>query len=96
MKVLFLIYADLESLLTKIDTCCGNPNESSTTKINVHTSSWCSLFTHCSFDSSKNRLNNYRGQGCIKHFSKNLKEHATKIINYYKRKMIPLTNEENK
>ena len=32
----------------------------------------------------------------MKSFCKNLKEHAAKIINYEKRKMISLTDEENK
>ena len=31
----------------------------------------------------------------MKSFSKELKEHATEIISYEKKKMIPLTNEEN-
>ena len=30
----------------------------------------------------------------MKKFSKNLREHASKIINYEKKKMIPLTTEE--
>ena len=30
----FIIYADLESLLEKMDTCYNNPKNSSTTKIN--------------------------------------------------------------
>ena len=46
MKSPFVIYADLECLLEKMST----PNESSTTKINKHTSSGHSIFTHCSFD----------------------------------------------
>ena len=33
MKVLFIIYADLESLLEKMSTCYNNPEKSSTTKI---------------------------------------------------------------
>ena len=32
----------------------------------------------------------------MERFCKNLKEHATRIINYEKKEMIPLTNEENK
>ena len=32
----------------------------------------------------------------MKKFCLNLKEHATKIINYKKREMIPLTKEEKK
>ena len=47
MKVPFIIYADLESLLEKMSTCHNNPKNSSTTKINKHTPSGYSLFTHC-------------------------------------------------
>ena len=54
MKLPFTIYADLECLLEKMSTCQNNPNESSTTKINKHTPSGYSLFTHCPFDNSKN------------------------------------------
>ena len=53
-----------------------------------------SIFTHCSFDESQNKLNYYRGKDCMKTFSKDLREHASKIINYEKKKMIPLTTEE--
>ena len=66
MKVLFTIYADLESLIEKISSCYNNREKSSTTKINEHTPSGYSIFTQCSFD-------------------------ATKIMNYEKRKMVPLT-----
>ena len=94
MKLPFVIYADLECLLEKVSTCINNPNESSTTKINKHTPSDYSIFTHCSFDESKKKLNYYRGKDCMKKFSKDLREHASKIINYEKKKMIPLTTEE--
>ena len=77
-----------------MSTCINNPNESSTTEINKHTPSGYSIFTNCSFDQTKNRLNYYRGKDCIKKFSKDLREHATKVINYEKKKMIPLTTEE--
>ena len=39
MKVPFIIYADLESLLEKMSTCHNNPKKLSTTKINEHTPS---------------------------------------------------------
>ena len=94
IKLPFIIYADLECLLEKINTCYNNPEESSTTKINHHTPSGYSIFTHCSFDKSKNKLNYYRGEDCMKRFCKDLKEHATKIINCEKKDMIPLTKEE--
>ena len=94
MKVPFVIYADLECLLEKMSTCQNNPNKSSTTKINKHTPSGYSIFTHCSFDESKNKLNYYRGDDCMKKFCKDLKTHANKIINYKKKKMMPLTTKE--
>ena len=77
-----------------MSTCINNPNESSTTKINKHTPSGYSIFTHCSFDKSKNKPNYYRGKDCMKKFSKDLREHASKIIDYEKKKMIPLTTKE--
>ena len=46
------------------------------------------LVTHCSFDQMRNKLNHYRGKDCMKKFCKDLREHATKIINYGKKKMI--------
>ena len=94
LKVRFIIYADLESLLEKINTCHNNPEKSSTTRINKHTPSGYSLFTHCSFDTTRNKLDYYRGKNCMKNFCLDLREHATKIINYGKKEMIPLTKEE--
>ena len=94
MKLPFVLYPDLECLLEKMSTCINNPNESSTTKIDKHTPSGYSIFTHCSFDESKNKLNYYRGKDCMKTFSKDLRVHASKIINYENKKMIPLTTEE--
>ena len=56
MKVFFVIYADLESLLKEICTCHKNPEVSSTIKINENTTSGYSLFTQYSFDTTKNKL----------------------------------------
>ena len=84
IKFPLVVYADLECLLEKM----------STTKINKNTPSGFSLFTHCSFDKTKNKLDYYRGKDCMKKFCKDLREHATKIINYEKKDMIPLTKKE--
>ena len=94
MKLPFVIYADLECLLEKMSTCINNPNESSTTEINKHTPSGYSIFTHCLFDKSKNKLNYYRKDDCMNKFCKDLREHVTKKFNYEKKKMIPLTTKE--
>ena len=40
------------------------------------------MFAHCSFGATKNKLNCYRGKDCMKKFCKDLRENATKIINY--------------
>ena len=90
LKLPFIIYADLECLLKKIDTCQNNPDLSSTTKINQHIPSGYSIYTNCSFDKSIY----YRGEDCMKRFCKDLKDHATKIINFKKKIMTPLTKEE--
>ena len=42
----------------------------------------------------KKKLDYYRGKDCMKKFCKDLRTHATKIINYGKKKMIPLTTKE--
>ena len=77
-----------------MSTCINNPNESSTTEINKYTPSGYSIFTSCSFDESKTKLNYYRGDDCMKKFCKDLKEHAMKIINYEKKRIVPLTTKE--
>ena len=53
LKAPFIIYPDLESLLEKMNNCYDSPEKSSTTKINEHTPSGYSLFTHCSLDNKK-------------------------------------------
>ena len=94
LKLPFIIYADLECLLKKIDTCHNNPDLSSTIKINQHIPSGYSIYTNCSFDKSNNKLSYYRGEDCMKRFCKDLKDHATKIIDFKKKAMIPLTKEK--
>ena len=84
----------MECLLKKTDTCQNNPDLSSTTKINQHIPSGYSIYTSCSFDNSNNKLRYYRGEDCMKRFCKDLKDHATKIIDFKKKTMIPLTKEE--
>ena len=83
MKVPFIIYADLECLLEKIDTFYNNTKKS-TTKINKHTPSGYSLFIYCSFDAAKNKLDYYGGHDCMKNFCRDLREQVMKIINLEK------------
>ena len=85
LKLLFINYADLECLFKKIDAFYNNPDLSSTTKINQHIPSGYSIYTNCSFDKSNNKLSHYRGEDCMKRFCKDLKDHATKIIDFKKK-----------
>ena len=96
IKLPFVVYADLERLLEKMSTCYNNPEKSSTTEIDKHTPSGYSIFTHCSFDKSKNKLNYYRGEDCMKTFCKDLREHATKIINYEKKRYDTINKKRRK
>ena len=91
MKAPFIIYADLECLPEKMHSYQNNPEKSYTEKKTMHTPSGYSLFPHCSFDSTelhsiKNKLDGYRGKDCMEKFCKDFKKHATKIINYKKKK----------
>ena len=54
------------------------------------------MFPNFSFDETKNKLDCYKGEDCMKRFCKDLREHAMKIINYKEKKMILLTDKENK
>ena len=79
-----------------MSTCHKNSEKPSTTKKYMHTPSGYSLFTNCSFDATKNKLDCYKGKYCMERFSKELRDHAMKIINYEEKEMIPLTDKENK
>ena len=92
LKAPFTIYADLECLLIKEQSCQNNPNESYTERKAKHEPSGYSLILVSSFDSKENKHNVYRGRDCIKRFCSDLKELATKIINYEEKEMIPLTD----
>ena len=94
LKVPFVIYADLECLLKKINTCQNNPDKSYTETKATHRPWGYSLTTCCSFYKSLNEQKYYRGEDCMKIFCNDLKDQAMKIINCEKKEMIPLTKEE--
>ena len=94
LKNAFIIYADLECLLLKTNTCNNNPNKSYTTVKAFHKASGYSLLTSCSFDKSENNQTSYRGKDCMKRFCDDLKEHVTRITNYEMKQMDILTEKE--
>ena len=86
LKVPYIIYADLECLPEKVNTCQNNPEKSYTEKKAKHKPSGYSLVRCCSFDKSKNECIYYRGKDCMERFCKDLRGQAMKIINYEKKK----------
>ena len=84
----FVIYADLESLLKKVDTCINDPDKSSTTQINKHEMCGYSLITQCSFDEKKNVVDYYRVKDCWKKFCQDIKKQAKMIADYEKKERL--------
>ena len=93
-KAPFIIYADPECIVAKMDGCKNNPENSSTTKVSKYTPSGFSVSTISSFRSIENKHDVYRGKDCMKKFCEFLREHSMKIINFKKNKMKLLTKEQ--
>ena len=55
-----------------------------------------SMSTIWTLDNIENKYSLYRGEDCVKTFCSSLKEHATNIINFEKKKMLPLTKRRAK
>ena len=96
LRIPFVIYADLEYLLVKQQSCQNNPDKSYTERKAIHEPCGYSSDLISSFDIKENKHSFYRGKDCIKKFCKELRELATKIINYPKKDMDPLTDKEKK
>ena len=94
VKLAFVISADLECLLLKMNTCNNTPNKSYAIAKELHKTSGYFLLTSCSFDKSENKQTYYRARDCMKRFCDDLKEHVTRIVNYEMKPMDPLTEEE--
>ena len=64
----FIIYADLECIIAKIDGCKNNPENSSKTKVSKHVPSGFLMSTISSFRSIENKHDVYRGKDCMEKF----------------------------
>ena len=90
MKAPYIIVADIESLLRKMDTCANDLSKSSTEKKNKH--EMCG-YSFSSFDKKNNKLDHYRGKDSLKRFCQDLKKQAKSMIDFLKKEM-NLTPEE--
>ena len=85
-RATFIIYANLQSLIKKIDGCKNNPENSSTRKVGERIPSDFSMPTILSFKSIENKHDAYKGKDCMKRFCESLRGQAMKIINFKKKK----------
>ena len=88
-KMLYIIYADIKSSIKNIDGCVNNPENFSTTKIDEPILCENSNSTIWAFGNIENKHTSSRGEDCMKKFSTSLREHATNVISFEKKKMLP-------
>ena len=91
-----MVYADMESLINKIDGCANNLDNSSTIKNGEHIPCLYSMSTIWAFDHIENKHTLYPGKYCMKKFWESLWEQRKNIIDFEKKKMLLLTKEEPK
>ena len=85
-KAPFIIYAELECIIEKIDGGKNNSKNSSTTKVRKHIPSGFSMSTISSFRSIENKHDVYRGKDYMKKFCEFLREHGMKTVNFKRKK----------
>ena len=95
-KMPYIIYADIESWIRKIDGFAINPEKFSTMKIGENVSCEYSMSNIWGFDRIENKHALYRRKDCMKKVCDSLKEQAKNIYIFENRKMLPLTKEELK
>ena len=84
-KMPYIIHADIEPLIRKIDGCANNPENSSTTKVGEHIPCRYSMSTIWGSDHIEGKHTLYHGTDCMKKFCTSLREHAKNIIDFEKK-----------
>ena len=93
-KTPFIIYADLECIIEKIDGFKNNPEHLFKIKVSKHVPSSFSMSTISLFRSIENKHDVYIGKDFTKKFCESLREHEMKITNFKKKNMKLLTKEQ--
>ena len=96
-KVLFIMYADFESILEPIQGPANDPLSSSTRGVNLHTpSGWC-VWSEFAYGSVENPLMQYRGKDCISAFCEHIVAEARRLYSSFpEHPMEPLTGKQSK
>ena len=65
----YIIYADIESLLKKVDECADNPENSTTTKVGGHIPCGYSMSIIWIFNNVEHKHTLYCEEDCMKSFA---------------------------
>ncbi len=94
----FVIYADFESILEKIDTASPDPKESYTNKYQKHTPCGFCYYIKSSVGDEYNKLEEYRGSNTPEEFVKRLEKDCVRLTKIMREtnKPMSLTSEEKR
>ena len=94
-KVLFIIYANYESILEPSQGLGNNPSISSVRGVNVYTPSWWCVRSEFAYGKVEDPLKLYRGKDCIRKFCEHIIAEARRLYSSFPEKpMIPLTKSQ--
>ena len=94
-KAPFIIYADLEHIINKIGGSKNNPENSSPTKVTKHILSGFSFYVSISsFQIIQNKHDVCSGRDFIRKYCDFLRQHTMRIINFKRKTLKLLTNEQ--
>ena len=85
-KAPFIVYADLASLIERIDGCKNNPGKLFTAKVSKYFLS-CFSMSIISFKEIQNKHDINRDRDCLKKFCESLRNYAMNIIHFEKQKI---------
>ena len=96
-KVPFIMYADFESILERIQGVKNDPSISSTRGVNSHKpSGWC-LHSKFAYGKVKKPTSQYRGPDCVEKFCEKIISEAKRLYRSYPEvPMLPLTKSQLK
>ena len=90
-----MLYVDLESLIKNVNNCKNKTEKSSIKKVDEHIPCRYSMIVIWTFDSTEKKHSLYRGENCMKKCSISLRKHQADVINFEKKKMLPLTRRKS-
>lgn len=90
LKLPFVIYADFECMLEKLDTCMPNPSSQYVVQLRKHTPYSFAYYIKCSFDNSLSKFELYRGLDAPTVFVNRVEEDVRNIYNMYLKIVKPM------